>query len=231
MEPLNVNKVQDLLTVLKTRKHAFYELKLALRDLRQSGACVILEPCCGKESWDGIGSIMWDINHLRGGNGSSFEIYGGRMKHGNDIAVRKSRVSQFPDSSCYLDGDLIKRLTPAHSNLVNYFCSEIRAGFIYMAYEKCTFSLENRAGLDFLGSCLLRWRVLHDTMKGLDFLHSNLIIHKNVKPANILLIVRKDTLVCVKLHYGFYSPHRQETIWASPEQLQKNQELVEHNFS
>ncbi|XP_042175122.1 serine/threonine-protein kinase/endoribonuclease IRE1 isoform X2 [Oncorhynchus tshawytscha] len=85
-------------------------------------------------------------------------------------------------------------------HVVRYFCTEKDGQFLYIAIELCAVSLdkcftkENPFDLRGLNPVML----LQQTMIGLEHLHSHNIVHRDVKPHNILLKDHSDS-VTVKI--------------------------------
>lgn len=107
-----------------------------------------------------------------------------------------------------------------HPNVITYFDHEEDKDFVYLALEKCEGNLENLVELMKAAkeTDIEEWKVLplasiyienpsdlklpssvisimQQTLKGLKFLHDNNIVHRDIKPHNILL----NKLKCVKL--------------------------------
>jgi serine/threonine-protein kinase/endoribonuclease IRE1 len=79
-----------------------------------------------------------------------------------------------------------------HSNVVRYFCSQENNKFLYIALELCSASLEDviEKKKD-LGTIIETKNILFQIANGVNHLHSLKIVHRDIKPQNILVATSK----------------------------------------
>ncbi|ODV77525.1 kinase-like protein [Suhomyces tanzawaensis NRRL Y-17324] len=90
-----------------------------------------------------------------------------------------------------------------HPNVIRYFCSQSSESekFLYIALELCLCSLEDivekpKKSLKLSENHLNE--VLHQLVSGLHYLHSLKIVHRDVKPQNILVAAAKNNKIVTK---------------------------------
>ncbi|RXK38342.1 IRE protein kinase [Tremella mesenterica] len=83
-----------------------------------------------------------------------------------------------------------------HPNVIRYYCQERRDNFLYIALDLCQASLadlmESPDKYQELASALDRKKALVQVMSGLNHLHAMKIIHRDIKPQNVLVSQAKD---------------------------------------
>ena len=87
-----------------------------------------------------------------------------------------------------------------HENIVRYHQHFFENDKVYIVMELCpngdlkaAIKYQKQCGEPFSQEQLLKW--LHQMFKAIVYLHSKMIIHRDVKPGNILLSVTKDVKI------------------------------------
>ncbi|XP_070958756.1 serine/threonine-protein kinase/endoribonuclease IRE1-like isoform X2 [Oncorhynchus clarkii lewisi] len=155
------------------------------------------QPASDEES---VGKITYYTNnHL--GKGADGIVFRGYF-HCDDANKRPAAVKRIElakQSNADREVALLLQLDD-NPHVVRYFCTEKDGQFLYIAIELCAVSLdkcftkENPFDLRGLNPVML----LQQTMMGLEHLHSHNIVHRDVKPHNILLKDHSDS-VTVKI--------------------------------
>ncbi|XP_045076998.1 serine/threonine-protein kinase/endoribonuclease IRE1-like [Coregonus clupeaformis] len=105
----------------------------------------------------------------------------------------------------YADREVVLLLTLDYNpHVVRYFCTEKDKQFLYIAIEQCAASLDKcftkENPFDLRG--LKPVTLLEQTMIGLKHLHSHNIVHRDVKPHNILLKKDSDSFMVKISDFG-----------------------------
>eukprot|EP00124_Ichthyophonus_hoferi_P001609 Ihof_evm9s88 gene=Ihof_evmTU9s88 len=116
----------------------------------------------------------------------------------------------------------------SHSNVVRYFIKEHDNLFLYMALELCQATLVDIVENNY-PTVLDHTNILQDIMRGIQHVHSLNIVHRDIKPVNVLLssqnrIVISDFGLCKRLVEGQHSfaTHVSGTQgWIAPETILK----------
>lgn len=183
-----------------------------------------------------IGQIQLDPSDILGRGSEGTVVYKGKFD-GRPVAVKRI----VPQCFTFADREVaLLRESDEHAHVIRYFCTEKDAQFRYIALELCSGTLqeyiENRqfqCSVD-----LSSITIMMQAMKGIQHLHSLGIVHRDVKPSNILIsvpnkigqqkIVMSDFGLCKKLVGGRCSFSQRSGMagtdgWIAPEMILTDQ--------
>jgi serine/threonine-protein kinase/endoribonuclease IRE1 len=141
----------------------------------------------------------------------------------------------------------------AHPNVVRYFFREKKENFYYIALELCDTSLYNIVthSQALNPDLVRRYKIsssrtlLHQIISGVEYLHRMNVVHRDIKPQNILILLKGDTLnakisdfgLSKKLEEGassFYATRKNSggtPGWRAPELLEAESLGLNSSFS
>ncbi|XP_039970411.1 serine/threonine-protein kinase/endoribonuclease IRE1 [Bactrocera tryoni] len=180
-----------------------------------------------------VGKISFNSNEVLGKGCEGTFVFRGTFEE-RSVAVKRL----LPECFTFADREVaLLRESDAHENVVRYFCTEQDRQFRYIAVELCAATLqdytEGERSAD-LRTQINVWEVLRQAAAGLSHLHSLNIVHRDIKPQNVLLslpdvsgtvrVMISDFGLCKKLNFGKTSFSRRSGVtgtdgWIAPEMM------------
>lgn len=180
-----------------------------------------------------VGNIFFDPTHILGKGCEGTFVYKGRFDN-RDVAVKRVLAACFTIADREVE---LLRESDEHPNVIRYFCMEQDRQFRYIALEYCTATLQDYVSGKYVNRTLDPLTILRQATQGLLHLHNLDIVHRDIKPHNVLISMPgikgdvramiSDFGLCKKLKVGRMSFSRRSGVagtegWIAPEMMLGN---------
>ena len=172
-----------------------------------------------------IGDITFDTNEVLGKGSHGTMVFRGWIGE-RQVAVKRM-LAEFYEVASREVGLLVA--SDLHPNVVSYYGRRMDSQFVYLALEECACSLASALADGLVATMTLevKARMLQEAVAGVEYLHTMGIVHRDVKPQNILLTASWTAKVAdfglgAELDRGrsSFDTHTAGTLgWLAPEAL------------
>nr|KAI8766493.1 serine/threonine-protein kinase/endoribonuclease ire-1-like [Biomphalaria glabrata] len=178
-----------------------------------------------------VGQIIYNSKQVLGHGCEGTFVFSGQFDNRN-VAVKRL----LPECFSFADREVeLLRESDQHPNVIRYYCMESDSQFRYIALELCAATVQDYIEKKYIPPVPLQAiDILKQAMSGIAHLHSLNIVHRDIKPHNVLIsqpnaknevrVMISDFGLCKKLAADRYSFSRRSGAagtdgWIAPEML------------